>query len=66
MIWNVCPYCGKENCVKDVVYLNEESYGNRVFDLPCKLCDKMIHVVLTRTVHTKISKSQKDPQDSDF
>lgn len=62
-----CPYCNKEDCVKAVVYSNIEHYGNKIFNLPCAKCGKMIEVCGNREVKILcIAKSSKKRSESDF
>ena len=64
---NKCPYCDKENCIKEVVFRNIENYGNNSFDLPCIYCNKMIHIFADReTIIHSVKKSDKSKDKSDW
>ena len=63
-----CPHCGRLDCVATVVYRNVENYDSqRVFDLPCRFCGKMICVSASRSVSIhEVKKSTKERSESDF
>ena len=62
-----CPYCKKENCINDLVYLNTENYGGGAYHLPCIYCGEMLYVSTLRICKiVAISKSQKSKSESDF
>ncbi len=64
---NKCPYCDKENCIKEVVFRNIENYGNNSFDLPCIYCNKMIHIFADREIIIySVEKSAKSKNESDW
>lgn len=64
---NMCPYCGKNDCIMNVVYRNVESYGANTFHIPCVYCGQMIDIEAIRTVKIRrITKSDYPRNASDF
>ncbi len=62
-----CPHCNKRNCIRQVLFLNVESYGGGIFNLPCTKCGKIIEVGANREVKiTYIRKSKKKREDADW
>lgn len=45
---NVCPYCGKNNFIPDVVYTNVESYGSSWCRFKCIKCDGKVKLYIKR------------------
>jgi hypothetical protein len=62
---NVCPHCGKKDCVPSVVFANAENYGNEIFNVACIHCHKPIKVVAGRKVFIA-SVDKSDNKDYDF
>lgn len=61
-----CPYCSEEDCVPDKVYANVENYGDRIFNVPCSKCGKMIKVVAIRQVTISFISPAAKGAESDF
>ena len=61
-----CPYCGKYNCIEEVVFIHAENYGASDSHLPCIYCGKMICVSTERTVNISITKSDRPIDERDF
>lgn len=60
---NKCPWCGKTNCVRSVVFNNVEQYGrsgSNFHSLPCLHCGKMIDVRIEKVMKVdSVTKSDK-------
>jgi len=59
-----CPYCGKGDCIPDVVYRNIENYGSKFCNFKCLHCKKVIQTHGSRRV--VFSKLTKTDADSDW
>jgi hypothetical protein len=45
---NKCPYCKKEDCVREIAFTSAEMYGGNTFTINCKHCKKIISVHISR------------------
>ena len=48
---DLCPWCGKGDCVRGVAFDNVEAYGTRSFKLLCVHCKKPIEVSIVRRAY---------------
>jgi hypothetical protein len=64
---NKCPYCGKNDCVRQCVWSNAEHYGSTGGTLPCIHCGRVIKVSVERKVVLKsVTKSDVKREDADW
>ena len=64
-----CPYCGADTneCLPDVLYINCEDYGSKLYYVACQKCDNVLEVYAVRTVQIKaICKSDKSRDETDW